>query len=277
LPSFFILAFVLTWLIQIPLVLDSLGLMPFQVPGIFQVLQGPMPGVAAIIIAAIASGKAGMRDLLRRVLRWRVGARWYALALFGSAALWVIAAVLTVPLGGKMPGFPALSPMLLVGILIQLLVYLVFNWEDIAWRGFALPRMQARQSALAASVTLGIIEALFHIPLFFSPTTSQSGQSFIWFIVFSIGAVIVYNWMFNNAKGSVLPVMLLHAAQNTWTGVIPPAPGDATPYTIASVLYAVVAIIIVVVYGPSRLSRKPASELPVVVDPLPAVSDRPQS
>jgi membrane protease YdiL (CAAX protease family) len=268
LPVFFILAFALTWAIQIPQTLDTRGMLPFHVPPILLLVAGFMPAVAAIIVAAIASGRAGVRDLFSRLVRWRVGVRWYALALFGSLAIWLAGLGINSLLGGSTSWMPALSPSLLVNTIVLLAIYLVLNWEDFAWRGFALVRMQARQSTLVASLILGVIEALFHLPLFFSPQATQSSLSFGWFTVFSVGAVVIYSWIFNNAKGSILPVMLWHASQNTWTSVFAPAAGDGTAFTIPTILYAIIAVILVIRFGGARLSDKPENEFITVVDPI---------
>lgn len=265
---FFVLAFALTWAIEIPLVLDDLNLLPFHLSPALQFLMGPMPGVAALLMAGLVSGKAGVLDLARRVFRWRVGLRWYVLALFGSAALYFAALALGVALGSPAPRIPPIGARLFLVFMLQLTVYLVFNWEDVAWRGFAAARLQATHSALVTALLLGVVEGLFHLPLFFSPHSSQSNSPFLVFVIGSIGGVIVLNWIFNSTRGSVLLPMLFHAAMNTWTDVASIPAGVALPWTLMSVLFVLAAAWIVFRYGAARLTRAPAQDYPAVVDPI---------
>lgn len=267
-PIFFVLAFALTWAIQIPLVLDARGMLPFHVPGIFQFLQGPMPGIAALIVAGLASGRAGILDLLRRVVRWRVGIRWYVIAILGSGIVYTGAVLLSGLLGGAAPVIPTLSLSLLAGFLIQMTIYLIFNWEDIAWRGFAATRMQATQSALVTALILGVVEGAFHIPLFFAPTSSQASSPFLSFMLLSVAGVVILNWIFNSTRGSVLLAMLFHAAANTWTDVVPIPPGTGFGWTVWALVFSAIAVVLVVVYGAKYLARNPDLKAIVVVDPL---------
>lgn len=265
---FFVLAFALTWMIQIPLVLDARGMLPFHVPDIFQFLQGPMPGIAALIMAGLASGRVGVMDLVRRVGRGRVGIQWYLLALFGSGAIYLVGIFGSTLFGAPVPELPELSLNLGIGVLIQMGIYLVFNWEDIAWRGFAATRLQATQSALTTAILLGVVEGLFHVPLFFSPNSSQSTSPFLVFMLLSIAGVIVFNWVFNNTRGSVLLVMIFHAAANTWTDIVPIPQGSGLAWTFWALAMSVVAVIVLVVYGAKYFSRKPALNDIIVVDPI---------
>src|SRR3954447_23587680 len=84
LVTFFVLVFALTWLIQIPWVAGERGWLPFQVPLPLVLLQGWMPGLAAILVTGALSGRAGIRTLLRRITIWRVGAWWYAVPIVGT-------------------------------------------------------------------------------------------------------------------------------------------------------------------------------------------------
>lgn len=265
---FFALAFAMTWAIQIPLVLDARGMLPFHVPDALVFIMGPMPGIAALIVAGLASGRAGVMDLLRRVVRWRVGFRWYVIAILGSGAIYLTAVFGSTLFGAPAPRLPAISLTLLVGILIQMTIYLVFNWEDLAWRGFAATRLQATRSALVTALILGVVEGLFHIPLFFAPTSSQANSPFLSFMLLSIGGVVVLNWVFNNTRGSVLLAMLFHAAANTWTDIVPIPVNDGLAWTLWAVVMGAVAIAIVMVYGAKYLSRKPDTADTVTVDPL---------
>jgi membrane protease YdiL (CAAX protease family) len=150
---FFVLAYALTWPL-IPLVSVS-PLWGF--PALFG------PALAAIIVAAVADGRAGLRDLLGRVARWRVGARWYAVALALPAVLALAALGLHVALGGQ-------GSFELGGLsVLNFVVFVLIVGEELGWRGYALPKLLAERSVLAASLILGALWGAWHLPTFFVP------------------------------------------------------------------------------------------------------------
>ena len=126
------------------------------------------PFLAALVVLAITNGKSGVGGLLRRMVRWRVGLRWYAVALLLPAALALAATVLNVLLGAPVPSSAELggwSGLLLVFFVSLLIPGLGGAWEEPGWRGFALPRLQSGRSALFASLILGVLIAGWHLPL----------------------------------------------------------------------------------------------------------------
>src|SRR5207237_4178935 len=108
---------------------------------------------------------------------WRVGWPWYLLVSAGTAAIWLSAVLLTPLFGGSGPQLPELSFALAIGLVIQFVLLFVVNSEELVWRGSMLPRLQARWCALAASVFIGVIEGLFHLPLFFQPGSEQAAPA----------------------------------------------------------------------------------------------------
>ncbi len=163
LVAFFVLAFGLTWPYLIADALGSWGLLPFRLPLVLWIPMGYGPTFAALIVTGATSGKAGIHALLRRLLVWRVGAPWYALAIGGLVIPSAITLGLYTLLGGHAP-LPAFSLGLILQLLVLLLVHGLINGEELGWRGYALPRLQAQRSALAASLILGAIWAMFHLP-----------------------------------------------------------------------------------------------------------------
>jgi membrane protease YdiL (CAAX protease family) len=264
LAAFFVLAFVLTWLVEIPM-LSSPRLAPLQL------VLGWMPGLAAVLVAGAVGGRAAVGRLLRRVLLWRVGAGWYVVAVVGPVALFAVPELLNPRFGGSGLHAPPLSAALLAAAAVQLAVRLVLSSEQLAWSGFALPRMQARWGALPASLVLGAVWAVWHLPLFFVPG-SQRDLGFPSFLLATVGLRVVLTWVFNNTGGSVLLVSLLHQSANVWTDLAGPSadPADLAlnRWLGAAVLLAVDAAL-VLGFGPARLSRKRPSEVPFVVDPPP--------
>jgi membrane protease YdiL (CAAX protease family) len=270
LPAFFVLAFGLTWPLLIADALGSHGLLPFRLavsgPGIVVtvLVVGYGPTLAALIVTGITDGKVGVRALLGRLLIWRVGWRWYAAAIFIPAALQLVAIMLALLVGGSWPTLPMpLLPLLLNAILL-FVVQGVINGEEIGWRGFALPTLQANRSALSSSLILAVVTGLFHLPLFFTQGGGAGGnlssESMFGYLTALIGISILFTWIYNNSRGSLLLVYLFHAAFNTWTQVFE----SDTPGTSLSWLRAgsicLAAVIVVLLYGPARLKRKSMSD-----------------
>jgi uncharacterized protein len=177
---------------------------------------------------------------------------------------------LYVVLGGQPPDLSAM-----IGALPTVLALSVYMFvqvgigEEIGWRGYALPKLQAGYSALVSSVILGVIWTLWHLPLFFNPDTSYSNTPFWVFLVFLVPFAFLYTWIFNSTGGSVLMIMILHAVTNASTGqmwrAIPEAStvlSNTSVYLLQAAVLWIVAIVLVLVYGASNLSRKPRQVLP---------------
>ena len=264
LPVFFVLVFVLTWPLQIVDALGSHGVLPVRVSIPLQLLfVAYMPTVAAIITTALTSGRAGVRALLGKLLIWRVGLPWYAVAVFGFALICGSAIIFAngltdgpaVPLlGSDAAASSGLELMILVPVLF--LITTVVNGEEVAWRGFALPRLQTRWNALTASLVLGLVWAMFHLPLLFTLTgTSLDGMSMLSRSIQIIGASVIFTWLYNHTQGSVLLAYLLHGAVNTWTRVFSIEQASPLVGWLMTGIVCVIAIILVVVFGADHLTR----------------------
>ena len=151
LVTFFILAYGLSW-------------------GSYYILGGPFlfpmgSLLAAIIVASITQGRAGLKDLLSRCLRWRVGLNWYAAALFVPVAIALITLSLNLLLGASTAIATQLSPWYSFFLLFPLAMIDAPLWEESGWRGYALPRFSANRSPLANSLILGVLLAGWHLPI----------------------------------------------------------------------------------------------------------------
>ena len=206
---------------------------------------------------ALTEGKAGLIGLFRRMVRWRVSPGWYVVALLLPAVLATAATVLNVLLGAEPPSAAELSGW--TGLFATFAIVLLVPgfggaWEEPGWRGYALPRLQSRRSALVASLILGALIAGWHLPLMVAGQVAYSD------IVLIFAGTIVYNWVFNNAHGSVLIIMLMHAANNTVSGSFfsPMFSGaDSIRQSwLLALVWTVVAILVIVISGPEHLSRK---------------------
>lgn len=264
LVSFFILAVGLTWIFMITDALGSHGIVPFRLPLPLMVVMGYMPTLAAVIVVGKTQGREGLRALFRKLTIVRVGVGWYLFAIFGLAFMYIGAILLYNQFSGLTPISvlskntpPFSSPLELVSqIAILFLIIGIVNGEELGWRGFALPRLQAKYDALTSSLILGVIWSVFHLPLFFTLTgSSQSDWSFTNFLISTIAMTTLYTWMYNNTRGSVLLAYLFHAAANTWSQVFSIDHANQSLNWIITGVLVLSAVIVVAVTGTEHLSR----------------------
>jgi membrane protease YdiL (CAAX protease family) len=226
------------------------------------------PLIAAVIVVASLGGRRGVRAYFGRLLIWRVHPGWYALVLVGPAG-YVLAGIgvarglgisdSPLPIAGYSPTQVALS------LVLTLLLAVLINTEEFAWRGLALPLLQQRNPALVASVILGVIHTLWHLPYFFTlgrPFYEQVG--FPMFAAWTLALTILVTWIYNSTRGSLLLPVLFHAAQFAWQQLL--SPPEAAPFFISVGLLWVAVVAVVVVNGPRTLARAPAARLPVEIN-----------
>ena len=247
LPAFFVLAYALSWW---GWPLYALGLLPIPIASF-----GPF--LAALVVLSVTHGRAGVGALLRRMVRWRVGLRWYAVALLLPVAVAGGAAGLNVLLGAQPQGAVApadWSRLASTFLLVLLIPGFGGAWEEPGWRGYGQPALQARRPALGASLLLGLLVAGWHLPLFATGDGSWSELGSI------LGATVVIAWVFNSTGGSVLLTMLLHATNNTVSGAhfgrLFAGADAVTQGWLLSGLWGLVALAVVLGAGPARLSRR---------------------
>jgi uncharacterized protein len=264
LTAFFILAYALTWPYMIVDALGSHGLLPFRLPVLLFIPMGYGPTFAALIVTGALAGKTGIRTLLGRLLLWRVRLSWYAVAIFGAVVLSAITVMLYAGLSGTPPVLPVVSRQLLITAPLLFLIGGLVNGEEIGWRGFALPRLQTKHSALTASLILGLLWALFHLPLFFTRGDSFASTPPLSFLIRMLGAAILFTWLSNNTGGSLLLAYLMHAASNFWPRVLPMAAMVAPFAWLGDGVTILAVALVVLIYGPTHLSRNAVAELPIL-------------
>lgn len=259
LVTYFVLAYAISWAFWLPLAASSHDLIPIDLPAVvFYNLAALGPVLAAIIVSGAEGGKPAVRALLGKVLKWRVGVRWYLAALLGYPALFLAGSGLDMLLGGT-PSWP--PPGLLdfhmpYWFLLVVMPPFVLG-EEIGWRGYALPRIQTGHSALAASFILGALWALWHVPSFLMRNSLHQSQPFLPWMVWLLLMTIVLTWLYNNTGGSVLIAWLYHAAVN-YAGFLVSA--TMRGRVLVSVLVLVAVVLIVILAGPARLSRSGKEE-----------------
>ena len=254
--TFFVLTYALTWAIESPLVFITDSLSDTQ-GLVLVILASNVPSVMAIVLTAMVFGRGALRKLLGRLLIWRVNPLWYLVVVLVPVALTAGVLPLNALLGG-----PALSlGMPLVGAAV-FLAFSIFPGsalgEEIGWRGYVLPRLQTRMSALSASLFLAPIWALWHLPLWLTGDPVKTPTFYVPFFLAVFPLSILLTWVYNSTGGSLLMVVLLHATANfPVTMAIDELGTRATvPVLLYWGLMAVAAIVVVIWAGPEHLSRK---------------------
>jgi membrane protease YdiL (CAAX protease family) len=227
------------------------------------------PSITGILLTSLVSGWAGLRELRSRLLRWRVGARWYAVALL-FAPLLVTAVLLALSLRA-----PAFLPHLLTTS--DKVYWLLFGisygligggfLEELGWTGFAVPRLRLRYGVLTTGVIVGLLWAAWHVLVTFwmsgDVTGALSLDIFLPAIVFYAGSLPAYRvllvWVYDHT-GSLPVVMLMHAFFSASRIILDPkalalAPGLIYNLILAAALWIIVAVVAVASHG--QLTRQP--------------------
>ena len=258
LASYFILTMIFSWLIELPLVAVVQGWTDLPIPFAIHYLAAFGPMLAAIVVTWAAGSSAGLRELFSRVFKWRVGLGGWFFAVFSSVVLFALAAIISRAMGSEWPDLRLLGevnylPYLGVGALVLWMLTYGFG-EEIGWRGFALPRMQKRWNALTATLILGLLWALWHIPAFFYLETYVKMGLGV-FPVFLIGVLtgsIVLTWLYNSTGGSVFMVAIWHGVFDFLSAS---KAGEGNIAMIMSIVIMVWAVLVVIIYKPANLSR----------------------
>ena len=229
--------------------LYSQGLVASQSPIVLSLLIGWVPGIAAVVVSAVLAGRAGVRELLGRFLIWRVGIQWYLVGFFLLAVIILGGIGLHVLFGGAMPAIPATGSVwweVALSFVLLIVVGSLLNTEELAWRGFILPKLQPKYGALAASILITIPESLLHLPYFWNRDVDfYQTVGVFWFTAFAVAAVFIYTYVFNKTKGSVLIVTIMHASQNAWSNLLSDNTLRPFQFTVAVVWMISIALIFI--------------------------------
>jgi len=256
LETFFLLTFLLAWVMWFPAALTKLsGGISILGPDKVGSLARWAPGIAAVIITAFLAEKQGIGDLFRPLRIWKVPFGWYLFALLFQPALFFVSKWIDFSLLDK--SYEVISPLsstdieapfvfIAIGAIISAIPGAFM--EELGWRGFALPRMQNKYNALTASIILGLIWGAWHIPSIMY-LEDVGTLNIVWAVVNTISVTILFTWIFNNTRGSLLLVTLFHISiqySENFLGVIPT---QTSP-----LLKWLVAVIVVISTGVTNLS-----------------------
>lgn len=271
---FFLIAFGWTWLwwwvlflsgwVTVP---EEIGSRAADVSGdisaliILLVALSPFgPTFGGFVMTGLNEGKAGMKALWKRFWSWNISWKWLLVVMLWWPALRLLTNLLGQVLNGEQ--YPLLVYPEQVWIFIPPLIISTFvnggMSEEFGWRGYALPRLQAKFNALTSSIILGIIEGFWHYPLILIGSWWQ-GDSVFALIMWFIMTDICRTWIFNNTNGSILAAMLFHGMGNAQSDIIWCCGARSHIYWV----YGTAAVLLVLIFGPKKLiwGRKKPSDL----------------
>lgn len=251
-PLFYILAFVFSWLGWVPQALHARGLFPFDSP-LLSLLGGVGPTLAAVVVLLLLRDRQGLRDLFRSLFKLRVSFWWYLFA-FG---FWVAVTALALGVGALFgQPLPAAGQFAWVSLLPVFVTMLLSNvWEEIGWRGFALPRLREKAADLPVALLMGFLWFLWHLPLLLNPSSPMSNLPWIGELVFSLSLTVIYNWLFLQTGRSLFFVSVLHAMSNTAAYVLHELGVFVSSYPFVVGVTTLVALVLILIYGPRRFER----------------------
>ncbi len=228
LVSFFALAYVLSWILWIPLLYGRFALGWTSWEGnawtngrtLLGILGSLGPAFAAVLMSHALEGSAGVGKLLRRLVQWRVSWGWWAIALYGW---WLAASILAVALDlvpASKVGIQALFALINIPVILALLQMPLLAGilgEELGWRGFALPRLEARFGPLAASVVLALFWTFWHAPLAVFPEWIGHQPLHVFagrYLLLVLPLTLIFTWYFARVGQSVLLAIVFHRTLN---------------------------------------------------------------
>lgn len=268
---FFFMSYAFSWIVYIPYVLSSWGMISgdWIVAPIIRPFVGPT--LAAIVMTNITEGRPGLarlrQSLRQRSARWH----WYLFILLGIPVL-ILLGIIIQP--GVLTSFQGVTSTILVYYPAYFFVVFfgVALPEEIGWRGFALPRMQSRYGPLRGTLLLGVGWGCWH--LFYFLTPDQGGgpgvslatvlTNIAFFLPMVVAITIIFTWVFNHTKESVFFANLLHASIDTpqlvWIPLFSAV--TMTILDLANLICFVPLAVLIVVFTRGRLGYNPGLEQP---------------
>lgn len=221
------MASLFSWITLIPYILSQWNILPNTKAFVVFFALNPFvgPTLASYIMHRTIGGKEAWQNVRKSLKQVRAGLKWYLFILIGIPTVMFLGIIV---LNGSLPSFHGLSSNYFVGYPIQFIMFCFFGGplaEEIGWRGFALPRMQARYGSLKATLIIGALWALWHLPHFLTDVQRGgpgTGLSIFYinlpiFIVSCIAISIIFTWVFNHTGGSLFIAVLLHTSINAFS------------------------------------------------------------
>jgi len=223
LTYFFALAYAWTWICWWSVFADASGRLSLPVPKEYLATLGQFgPFAAAIVVTYATSGRAGLCELMNRLMRWRAHPVWIVVSLLLLPGTMLTAIFLYAYFKGT------IATLRFHDLWVTLPAHFIYSLllggplgEEPGWRGFALPRMEARYGAVPASIWLGLLEAGWHLPLWW---LYPSPCPFPLFVAGAVLLVFLFTWLFNHTHGSVFYTLIFHTSLTVASVRLPQAP-----------------------------------------------------
>jgi len=247
--TYYFLVFAISWGCMLIVIGPDrfLGRQPIsEMQFMYLVLLAPLlgPGLAGLLSTALVYGRAGFRELLSRLVRWRVGARWYAVALL-TAPLLITSIIFALSLTPAVMTASDRASLLLSGIAVGLFVGF---FEELGWTGFVIPQLRKRYGMLTTGLIVGVLWGAWHFPLF-SGSTNSSGAFppalFLGVLLFSWLPPyrVLMVWVYDHSK-SVLVAMLMHLPIIVGSFVTAGVPPVIYDLIFAASLWVIAAVVV---------------------------------
>lgn len=214
------------------------------------------PGIATLLIHLYDDGVGGVRGVFGGLAAWRFGWGWWSVTLALPPVLFAVLAGAVIGLGQDFSPEPLriLSEFGIAFVLLVLMAVVLSAGEELGWRGQLLPLLQARLSALSASLVVGVVWAVWHVPVFYG--AGMEGWVLAVRLLSLPAGAVMYTWLFNNTGGSVLAVTLFHAGTNLWVLLLAPMPTADPAATVFTVENILIAVVLIAIYGGATLTDR---------------------
>jgi len=262
---FILIALGLNWIPAAPVIFGLVSL-PTENTGpvlsiaatILILLANISPTLAAFIVTAMTEGRSGVKTLWGRFWNRNLSLKWLLVALLFIPTVRLVANLIYRTLDGQ--AYPFFHYSDIGAALVAFLIAFGKSGltEEFGWRGYALPRLQARWNALTSSLIIGTLVTLWHVPAMLLSIGRLYQRNFWEYLGWMFMVSIIYTWIFNNTHGNILATVVFHAMVNT--AVVWCCPDYATTAWYLYGSHALAAILIVVIFGPKNLVRQKPAE-----------------
>ncbi|MFW9992533.1 MAG: CPBP family intramembrane glutamic endopeptidase, partial [Candidatus Odinarchaeota archaeon] len=222
------------------------------------------PTISAVFLRGIFNGWIGIKRLIKGWFIWKFHWFWYFAAIILILGPFLVAMIFIL-LGEEPAG---IDPSITLPALVIAFIATIHNGplcEETGWRGFVLPKIEAKYGALGASLILGTLWAFWHLPLYLI----EERINFLIFIPLCLAITILMTWAYNNTNGSLFITFVFHFCFNFSAGWITGYLGLMEPmlyYISGGIMITAYVVLIIIIEKPAKFSRKPASEMPFPID-----------
>ncbi len=228
--KFFLLTFAYSWILWIPSVLDGIGIqLPFDVTGysmIVVIIGAFAPLLAAITLVARQAGREGVKAFFGQIFDFRFKPIYWLIPLALPLLIHLVSHYLALAFGLDVAKtlFPTETPVPPIVMAIPyffLMLLIGGGQEEFGWRGYAQEPLQEKMGVIPASLVIGLVWGLWHLPLWFMEGDLHSAYSYLAFVLMTTSLSIVYAWLYNASGKKLIVALFFHAMNNTAAPLIP--------------------------------------------------------